>query len=56
MGSDHEIGENAARASVALPSSACNILLEGATGGAPDSLVEIPIHRDRRFGEKGIKE
>jgi hypothetical protein len=39
--SDQEIGENATRAAVMLPSSPRNVLLEGTSRRAPDSFVEV---------------
>lgn len=49
MGSDNEIGEDAARAAVLVCPAAGYILLKGAARRAPDGFSESPIHRNARL-------
>ena len=53
---DHEIGENAAGAGIAVSPAAGSVGLECSAGRAPNSLVELPIGHNPRVLEEGVQE
>jgi hypothetical protein len=55
MRPNDEVGENAFWAGFASPLAARRISLEGSPGGAPDPLIEIPIHPDVRVPKELIE-
>src|SRR5205809_3558199 len=55
MRPDEEVGENAARYTLALLSPAGGIGLEGLACQAPDGLIEVPVDGDTRVAQERVK-